>query len=138
MQFQERRQSVLQWALALTCVAAPCACADAFTGLAFTTIGHLFFANAAIGIGEGVLLVLLFRASWLRAIPLMIVANYLSAWAGFFLLHLTRERVIEAILPADPTAALVTLSDYSVHLFAAATVVLYVLTVCLLYTSRCV
>ena len=129
MRFQERLRSVLRWAPMLAVVVTPCACADAFTSLAITTTMHLFFANAVIGIGEGILLVLLFRASWLRAIPLMIVANYLSAWAGFYLIRSTREHVIEAILSADPTAALVMLSNYSVHLFVAATAALYVLTV---------
>jgi hypothetical protein len=68
-------------------------CLFAFPGLALADVGtpllwagflHLFFGNALIGVGEGLLIAWLFSVRKRRAILIMIPANYFSAWVGFF------------------------------------------------------
>jgi hypothetical protein len=56
--------------------------ADAGTPLIWAGAFHLLIGNAIIGIAEGLLLSLLFRLKRARCIPIMIAANYFSAWAG--------------------------------------------------------
>lgn len=60
--------------------------ANAGTTLMFATLGHLAIGNAIIGILEAALLARFFRCDKKRATTLLIVANYLSAWAGFFVM----------------------------------------------------
>ena len=56
--------------------------ADAGTAFMWTTLGHLVFGNAIIGLAEGFLLALVFRVRVGPAIGLMIGANYASAFVG--------------------------------------------------------
>ncbi len=46
---------------------------------------HLVFGNAIIGLIEGLLLAWLFKCSKRKSILILIAANYVSAWAGGFL-----------------------------------------------------
>ena len=48
---------------------------------------HLLIGNAVIGIGEGLLLTRFFSVRAYTSVPLMIVANYASAWAGWGMLQ---------------------------------------------------
>jgi len=75
-------------ALAVLCfVSFPsCASADAGTPLMWVSGIHLIIGNFFIGIFEGLLLVFLFRAKAVAALPLMIAANYFSAWFGYLYL----------------------------------------------------
>lgn len=58
------------------------ALADAGTPLMWAGMLHLVFGNLLIGVLEGLLLAWLFRLGRWRCIPVMIVANYFSAWVG--------------------------------------------------------
>jgi len=58
------------------------ASANAGTPLMWASMLHLVFGNAFIGIGEGLLLALVFKRPKWRCIGLMIAANYFSAWLG--------------------------------------------------------
>lgn len=62
------------------------ALANAGTPLMWAGMLHLMFGNLLIGILEGLLLGWLFKAPKLKAVGILILANYLSAWAGGFLL----------------------------------------------------
>jgi len=67
----------------LSVLALPCtALANAGTPLMWAGMLHLMFGNALLGIAEGLLLSLIFKAPKLKSIGLLIVANYLSAWSG--------------------------------------------------------
>ncbi|WP_309400366.1 hypothetical protein [Cerasicoccus maritimus] len=61
------------------------ASANAGTPLMWASMAHLVLGNALIGLGEGLLLAILFGGSKLRSILLLVAANYASAWAGGFL-----------------------------------------------------
>jgi hypothetical protein len=56
--------------------------ADAGTPLMWLEFGHLVFLNLFIGIVEGLIIALLFKARVLRSMGIMILANYFSAWVG--------------------------------------------------------
>jgi hypothetical protein len=58
---------------------------------------HLAFGNAVIGMAEGLLLARLFSISKGKAVWVMIVANYVSAWLGGLF---AREAIVQA-LPMD-------------------------------------
>jgi hypothetical protein len=58
------------------------ACANAGTPLMWASAFHLLIGNAVIGIGEGLILALLFRQKLALCIVVMLVANYFSAWIG--------------------------------------------------------
>lgn len=76
--------------LAVTCtwVLLPgLALANAGTPLMWASMFHLVFGNLLIGIGEGALLSRLLGYHRPRAIAVMVAANYLSAWAGGWLLY---------------------------------------------------
>ena len=60
----------------------------------WATVGHLVFGNAIIGGVEGVILSRLFKCPRQRAIPILIAANYASAWAGGYL--------VTGVLPTLP------------------------------------
>jgi hypothetical protein len=62
------------------------ASANAGTPLMLATAAHLFFGNALIGIGEGLLLAKLFKLPPKRCVGWMIVANYFSSWFGLIAL----------------------------------------------------
>ncbi len=57
--------------------------ADSGTPLMWAGLLHLAFGNALIGIGEGLLLGWLFSVPKRRNVPVMILANYTSAWIGY-------------------------------------------------------
>jgi hypothetical protein len=61
------------------------ASANAGTPLMWASILHLAFGNAMIGLFEGWLLAWIFKCSKKKSIPILIGANYASAWAGGFL-----------------------------------------------------
>lgn len=75
------------------------ACAYAGTPLMWATMLHLFFGNALIGIGEGILLARLFSLPERKCIATMVVANYASAWLGGVFI---RGAIVQA-LPMDLT-----------------------------------
>ena len=56
--------------------------ADAGTPLVWAGAFHLFIGNAIIGIAEGLILARFFRPKRAGCIPIMIAANYFSAWVG--------------------------------------------------------
>ena len=58
--------------------------ADAGTPLMWAGTFHLLFGNAIIGVAEGLLLAVLFRQKGAPCVPIMIAANYFSAWVGMF------------------------------------------------------
>jgi hypothetical protein len=62
------------------------ALANMGTPLLWLSFLHLLFGNAIIGIVEGLILARLLRCSADRAIMLLIIANYASAWLGGVLL----------------------------------------------------
>jgi hypothetical protein len=98
---------------ALTGILSPLAWANAGTPLMLLTFAHLIFGNAIVGLAEGLLLWLMFRKSArFIVVPLMIAANYLSAWAGYaFVVGVREFGIVEAQLPTDPQHALSVLSD---------------------------
>jgi hypothetical protein len=70
------------------------ALANVGTPLMWATAAHMFLGNACIGVLEGALLSWLFKAIAYRAIPAMILANYVSAWIGWaFLMPLVIGRI---------------------------------------------
>jgi hypothetical protein len=73
--------------------------ANGGTPLMWTTSLHLFFGNALIGLGEGILLARLFSLPERKCIATMVVANYASAWLGVLFIQGT---VVDA-LPMDLT-----------------------------------
>jgi hypothetical protein len=56
--------------------------ANAGTPLMWAEGLHLFIGNFFIGIGEGLILALLFKLNKLKTIGILIAANYFSAWVG--------------------------------------------------------
>jgi hypothetical protein len=70
---------------ALLCLPAT-ALANAGTPLMWATAGHLLFGNAIIGVLEGLILAFLFHLPKWKSVGVMILANYVSAWAGSVLL----------------------------------------------------
>jgi hypothetical protein len=56
--------------------------ADMGTPLLWAGLLHLWVGNLLLGLLEGVLLALVFPVKILRAILLLIIANYFSAWVG--------------------------------------------------------
>lgn len=75
---------------------------SALTGVALGRALHLWVGNAVIGIAEGVLIALVFRSQFRRAIPIMILANYTSAWLAFILLGSFGEQPIRWFLDDEP------------------------------------
>ena len=68
--------------------------ADAGTPLMWASAFHLLLGNAVIGIAEGLLLVLLFRPTKRGCVPIMVAANYFSAWVGGVILaHLIADKL---------------------------------------------
>ncbi|GMV94990.1 MAG: hypothetical protein AMXMBFR82_47680 [Candidatus Hydrogenedentota bacterium] len=98
---------------ALTGILSPHAWANAGTPLMLLTFAHLMFGNAIIGLAEGLLLWLMFRKSArLIVVPLMIAANYLSAWVGYaFVVGVREFGIVGGQLPTDPQHALSVLPD---------------------------
>jgi hypothetical protein len=61
--------------------------ANAGTSLMWGTMLHLVFGNVFIGLIEGLLLSVFFHIKKWKAVLILILANYASAWAGMFLVH---------------------------------------------------
>lgn len=76
-----RRSSFTPTLLALVLLPAT-AWANAGTPLIWASILHLLFGNALIGVFEGFLLHGVFKIPKSKTIPLLIAANYASAWVG--------------------------------------------------------
>lgn len=70
--------------------------ANAGTPLMWASCFHLLLGNAMLGLLEGMLLTRWFGGSSARAIGWLVVANYLSAWGGLWLMD-------AVALGADPT-----------------------------------
>lgn len=85
--------SFVLFVAACVIVAPSVASANVGTPLIWFTLLHLYIGNACIGILEGWLLARFFRAPASRAFPLMILANYFSAWVGWLSLspHFLRQ-----------------------------------------------
>jgi len=62
------------------------ASANAGTPLMWASMLHLVFGNFIIGMIEGGLLAKIFNCSKRKSVPILIGANYASAWAGGFLI----------------------------------------------------
>lgn len=71
------------------------------SALGWVEIGHLVVLNLLIGGVEGWLLARIVRVRAVRAVPIMIFANYFSAWIGAFLLPRI-ARAVEAAWSPDP------------------------------------
>lgn len=71
--------------------------ANAGTPLMWAVPLHLAFGNLFIGIGEGLLLGFIFRAPKLKSIGIMILANYLSACSGYFILKALQPSIDNSI-----------------------------------------
>jgi hypothetical protein len=71
--------------------------ADAGTPLMWAGMLHLVLGNLIIGIGEGIILALVFRLRKVKTIGIMIAANYFSAWVGGFFL---RSEIVTSV-PLD-------------------------------------
>ncbi|AQT67655.1 hypothetical protein STSP2_00803 [Anaerohalosphaera lusitana] len=80
-----RKQTILPVALILAITST--AHANSGTPLMWSSFLHLFFGNLFLGIFEGLLLVHFFKTKKNLAVILMILANYLSAWAGVFIIY---------------------------------------------------
>lgn len=80
-----RKSCYLLFGLAITFVPLP-ALANAGTPLIWVGMVHLLIANLVIGYVEGGLLSRLFHTSRGKATGVLVIANYVSAWAGTFLL----------------------------------------------------
>lgn len=84
-----RNQSLPVWprpaaALVLLFVFQPlCAFANTGTPMLWASVAHLALGNVLLGCLEGALLAKWFGVPYGRAIRIMILANYLSAWVGF-------------------------------------------------------
>ena len=81
-------------------------------GLGITA--HLLVGNALIGLAEGVLIALVFRSKFRRAIPIMILANYASAWLAYMLLWSFGEQPISRLLGNEPLYAFPTVVKWVV------------------------
>jgi hypothetical protein len=94
-----RRSRAVVTAVAITLSLVPAvARADAGTPLMWLGVFHLFIGNALIGVGEGLLIAFIFRARKLRAIAMMVVANYFSMLVGIFLIGLVASRFEASIM----------------------------------------
>lgn len=76
----------------LICLAPTLALANAGTPLMWGTAIHLAFGNAFIGIFEGLILSIVFSLRKIRTIFILILANYLSAWVGFFIINYIHQQ----------------------------------------------
>ncbi len=79
--------------------------ANTGTALMWTSGLHLLFGNALLGYLEGVLLARITNCDRRRAIVLMVVANYASAWLGAAALGAFRELLDATLTPVTLPAA---------------------------------
>jgi hypothetical protein len=72
------------------------------TAIVFVVLAHLLVLNLLIGVVEGCLLAMIVRIRFIRAVAIMILANYVSAWIGAFLLGWIAPSVYRAWDPDPP------------------------------------
>jgi hypothetical protein len=60
--------------------------ANTGTQVMMMQVSHLLFGNAVIGVIEALLLIYIFKARAVFAVPLMVLANYASTWLGWLLI----------------------------------------------------
>jgi hypothetical protein len=90
------------WAALMAILLSPAvAFANMGTPLMLATSFHLVFGNTLIGIGEGALLAFIFRKNVLLCVPVMIVANYFSAWVGVEILDRVNRINMSGALDVD-------------------------------------
>lgn len=99
---QRRPCAILLFGLLLTAPAT--LFANAGTPLMWVEMGHLAFGNAIIGIVEGVLVALFFRASLARSLGWMILANYASMGVGIVAVQTIQASMAETWLGEEPFA----------------------------------
>jgi hypothetical protein len=71
--------------------------ANAGTALMWGAAIHLLIGNLLIGLLEGFGLWLIFRVKFLKAVFVMIAANYVSAWAAYAILHALPAHLSDAV-----------------------------------------
>ena len=71
--------------------------ADAGTPLMWASILQLIWGNVLIGIVEGLFIKFVYKAKLLRSILIMILANYVSWIAGYFLIDLYQNLFINTV-----------------------------------------
>ncbi|MGE5294178.1 MAG: hypothetical protein ACM3VT_05065 [Solirubrobacterales bacterium] len=79
------RQELNATAFVLLLAVPSVAQANAGTALMWAGTLHLLVGNLIVGLIEGILLAQVFRLSKWKCIGLLILANYFSAWCGFFI-----------------------------------------------------
>ena len=90
-----KRAAVLAACLFLVAFLPAIARADAGTPLMWATIVHLLFGNFFIGIGEGLLLAIIYRRKVLPCLVVLVAANYFSAWVGAIFLDNIRPSGVD-------------------------------------------
>jgi hypothetical protein len=92
--------------------------ANAGTPLMWASILHLTIGNAIIGLLEGLVLARLYRIHKGKAVSLLILANYLSAWLGVMLVNEASESIAQHmnINSAWRVLWIVILSTYAITL----------------------
>ncbi len=78
------------------------ALANAGTPLMWFTAAHLVIGNFIIGLGEGLLIILIFKTRKIATLSIMILANYVSMFAGFSIIEFIREPVGKLIMQDAP------------------------------------
>jgi len=76
--------------------------ANAGTPLMWFTMMHLVIGNFLIGLGEGTLIILIFKTRKVATLSIMILANYVSMIAGFMTIEYIREPVGRFIMNDAP------------------------------------
>lgn len=88
---------ILITAGALVVSTAGAAQANAGTMMIWASLFQLSIGNFFIGIGEGYLLMLRYGTGAFRSIMTMIIANYVSAWLGIYVILYASPKVLEKI-----------------------------------------
>jgi len=93
------KKSLLQLGLFVALIiTVPCqAYANAGTPLMWAGIAHLFIGNAVIGLLEGLIVGIAFKTSRMLSVPVMIVANYISMFAGAFILSKLSDKLLSVV-----------------------------------------
>lgn len=84
MRYSSRPGNVVAFLILILLVTPSVAFANAGTPLMWAGAFHLLIGNALIGILEGAILAIFFPVSYARAVLLMVLADYFSAWLGWF------------------------------------------------------
>jgi hypothetical protein len=78
------------------------ALADAGTPLMWLEFFHLVFANAIIGVCEGLIIAMVFKTSFRRTIVILIFANYFSMIVGVAGVTYFLDEIRKAVLGSEP------------------------------------